>query len=59
MLGRGVGDMGVVGVGNKGGCNGRTEGGGVVSEEVRGGYIEWYGKKPTGDGNGNGKNPGN
>ena len=59
MLGRGEGEMVVVGRGKKGGCNSRIEEGGVVSEEVKGGHVGWYGKKPKGDGNGNGKNPGN
>ena len=59
MLGRGVGEMVVVGVGTKGGCNGRAEEDGVDSEEVRGGHIGWYGKKTKGDGNGKEKNPGN
>ena len=33
MLGRGEGEMVVVGRGKKGGCNSRIEEGGVVSEE--------------------------
>ena len=60
MLERGVGEMVVVGVGTKGGGNSRTEEDGVGNEEVRGGQIGWYGKKPKkGDGNGKGKNLGN
>ena len=58
MFGRGVGEMVVVGIGNRGGCCDRTEEGGVVNEEVKGGQIGWQGKKPKGGGNGNGKNSG-
>ena len=59
MLGRGVGEMVVVGVDTKGGGNSRTEEDRVGNEEVRGRLIGWYGKKPKGDGNGKGKNLGN
>ena len=41
MFGRGVGEMVVVGLGKRGGCNDRTEEGGVVSEEVKGGQNGW------------------
>lgn len=34
LLGRGVGDIVVVGLGNNGGCKGRFNGGGLVGEEV-------------------------
>ena len=41
MFGIGVGEMVVVGIGNRGGCCNRTEEGGVVNEEVKGGQIGW------------------
>ena len=33
LLGRGVGDIVVVGLGHNGGCKGRSNGGGVFREE--------------------------
>ena len=49
----------LVGLGRGGGCNGKTEEGGVDSAEFKGGQKGWYGKKLKGGGNGNGKKPGN
>ena len=37
MLGRGVGDKEVVGLGSTGGCKGRSDVGGVIREGERGG----------------------
>ena len=34
LIGRGVGDIVVVGLGNNNDCKGRLDGGGVVGEEV-------------------------
>ena len=40
------------------GLDNKSDGGGVVSEEEWGGPRRWYGKKPKGDENSDGKNPG-
>jgi len=58
-LGRGVGEIVVVGLGHNGGCKDRSECGGVFRDEERGGQEGWKGKKPKeyGKGNGDGQNP--
>jgi len=47
VLGWGVGDKVVVGLGSTGGCKGQSDAGGVIreGERERGGQKEWYGKK--------------
>ena len=59
-MGRGVGELVVVGLGHNIGSKGRSEGEGMFRDEKRGGQEGWKGKKPKedGKGKGDGKNPG-
>ena len=53
-MGRGVGELVVVGLGHNVGLKGRSEGEGMFRDEERGGQEGWNGKKPKEDGKGKG-----